>query len=106
VDYNVILSLKAVEDLEIIVRYISLTDPSAARKVGQSLLEKTKELGQLPFKGQMVPEFNDVAIRQLILKPYRIVYRVEEEKSSSALPVFGIHLGRSSNYKSLINLPY
>lgn len=26
----------------------------------------------------MVPEFNDVNIRQLILRPYRIIYRVEE----------------------------
>jgi plasmid stabilization system protein ParE len=50
-DYNVILSLKAVGDLEAIVRYIGLNNPEAARKVGQNLLNKTKELGQFPFKG-------------------------------------------------------
>jgi hypothetical protein len=26
----------------------------------------------------VVPEFNDVNVRQLILRPYRIIYRVEE----------------------------
>ncbi|MBW4505047.1 MAG: type II toxin-antitoxin system RelE/ParE family toxin [Scytonematopsis contorta HA4267-MV1] len=79
-DYNVILSPKAVGDLEAIVRYIALNNPEAASSVGQNLLNKTKELGRFPFFGQMVPEFNDPSIRQVILKPYRIVYRVEEDK--------------------------
>jgi toxin ParE1/3/4 len=79
-DYTVILSPKAVGDLEAIVRYIALDNPKAARKVGQNLLTKTKELSQFPLKGQKVPEFNNFDIRQVILKPYRIVYRVEEGK--------------------------
>jgi toxin ParE1/3/4 len=68
-DYTVILSPKAVGDLEKIVRYIALNNPEAARKVGQNLLEKTKELSQFPFKGQKVLEFNDADIRQIVLKP-------------------------------------
>jgi toxin ParE1/3/4 len=87
-DYTIILSPKAVGDLEAIVRYISLTSPSAARKVGQSLLDKTKELSQFPLKGQKVPEFNSPNIRQLILKPYRIVYRVEEDKKLISIARF------------------
>jgi toxin ParE1/3/4 len=87
-DYTVILSPKAVGDLEAIVRYISLSNPSAARKVGQNLLEKTKELSQFPFKGQKVPEFDSPNIRQLILKPYRIVYRVEEDKKRISVARF------------------
>lgn len=77
-DYTVILSPRAVGDLEAIIRYIALDNPRAARKVGQNLLNKTKELSQFPFKGQKVPEFDSSDIRQVILKPYRIVYRVEE----------------------------
>ena len=79
-DYTVILSPKAVRDLEAIIRYIARDNPHAASKVGRNLLNRTKELGQFPFKGQKVPEFNDSDIRQVILKPYRIVYRVEEDK--------------------------
>ncbi len=78
-DYEIIFSPKAVGDLEKIVRYIALNNPEAARKVGQNLLDKTKELSQFPFKGQKVLEFDDADIRQIILKPYRIVYRVEED---------------------------
>lgn len=87
-DYTVILSPKSVGDLETIVQYIALNNPTAARKVGQSLLDKTKELSQFPFKGQIVPEFNSSNIRQVILKPYRIVYRVEEDKKRISVARF------------------
>lgn len=87
-DYTVILSPKAVGDLEAIVRYIALHNPKAARKVGQNLLNKTKELSQFPFRGQMVPEFDSPDIRQVVLKPYRIVYRVEEDKKRISVARF------------------
>lgn len=87
-DYTVVLSPKAVGDLEAIVRYIALTNPGAARKVGQRLLEKTKELSQFPLKGQTVSEFGSPSIRQLILKPYRIVYRVEADKKRISIARF------------------
>jgi addiction module RelE/StbE family toxin len=87
-DYTIILSPKAVRDLEAIVRYIALNNPEAARKVGQNLLDKTKELSQFPFKGQKVPEFNSPEIRQVILKPYRIVYRVQEDKKRVSIARF------------------
>jgi toxin ParE1/3/4 len=41
-DYKIILSPKAVGDLEAIVRYIALNNPEAASSVGQNLLNKTK----------------------------------------------------------------
>ncbi|MBD2491081.1 type II toxin-antitoxin system RelE/ParE family toxin [Aulosira sp. FACHB-615] len=87
-DYQVVLSPKAIGDLEAIVRYIALSNPEAARKLGQQLLEKTKELSQFPLRGQKVPEFNDSHIRQLILKPYRIIYRVEEDKQRISIARF------------------
>lgn len=87
-DYTIILSPKAVGDLETIVRYIALNNPKAARKVGQNLLNKTKELSKFPFKGQKVLEFNSPDIRQVILKPYRIVYRVEEHKGRISVARF------------------
>jgi toxin ParE1/3/4 len=42
------------------------------------LIERTKVLGAFPFSGSVVPEFADPSIRELILKPYRIVYRVDD----------------------------
>jgi toxin ParE1/3/4 len=87
-DYQVILSPKAVGDLEVIVRYIALTNPEAARTLGQKLIQKTRELNQFPFKGQKVPEFDEPNIRRLVLKPYRIIYRVEEDKKQISIARF------------------
>lgn len=87
-NYTIILSPKAVGDLETIVRYISLTNPNAARSIGQGLLNKTKELSRFPWKGQKVPEFDNPHLRQLVLKPYRIVYRVEEDKKRVSIARF------------------
>jgi toxin ParE1/3/4 len=87
-DYQVVFSPKAVGDLEAILRYIALSNPEAARKLGQQLLEKSKELSQFPFIGQKVSEFDDPNIRQLILKPYRVVYRVEDEKKRISIARF------------------
>ncbi len=87
-DYTIILSPKAVRDLEAIVRYISLTNPSAGKRVGEILIEKTKELREFPFKGQKVNEFDNPHIRQLMLRPYRIVYRVEEDKKRISIVRF------------------
>jgi plasmid stabilization system protein ParE len=56
--------------------------------LGQRLLDKTKELSLFPFQGQKVLEFDDPNIRQLILRPYRIVYRVEEDKKQISIARF------------------
>ncbi|MHC5776469.1 type II toxin-antitoxin system RelE/ParE family toxin [Nostoc sp.] len=87
-DYQVILSPRAVEDLETIIWYIAQDNPEAARKIGQGLLEKTKELSQFPFKGQKVSELDEANIRQLILKPYRIIYRIEQDKKQVSIARF------------------
>ncbi|MBH8575798.1 type II toxin-antitoxin system RelE/ParE family toxin [Nostocaceae cyanobacterium CENA369] len=87
-DYQVVLSSKAVGDLEAIVRYIAASNPEAARKLGQQLLQKVSQLREFPFQGQKVPEFDDPNIRQLILKPYRIIYRVEEDSEQISIARF------------------
>jgi plasmid stabilization system protein ParE len=79
-DYQVILSPRAIQDLQEIVRYISFDNPTAAERLGLQLIEKTRVLGQFPELGRIVPEFGDPLIRELIFKPYRIVYRVNHER--------------------------
>jgi addiction module RelE/StbE family toxin len=75
-DYQIITSPRAILDLAEIVRYIAQDNSVAAAKLGYALIEKTKILAEWPEMGRMVPEFNLPAIRELILPPYRIVYRV------------------------------
>ena len=78
--YEVILSPRAIEDLRDIVFYISPDRPDAARRLALALVEKTKVLESFPNAGRKVPELGDPQIRELVLHPYRIVYRVDEER--------------------------
>jgi toxin ParE1/3/4 len=77
-DYKVVLASRAIADLRDIVLYIAPDRPDAAQRLGMALIERTKVLGRFPLSGRIVPEFGDPMIRELILKPYRIVYRIDE----------------------------
>ncbi len=78
-DYKVVLSPRAIDDLRDIVLYVAPDRPEAARRLGLALIEKTKVLGAFPRSGRVVAEFGDPLIRELILKPYRIVYRIDDK---------------------------
>jgi len=79
-DYQVILSPRAIRDLQEIVRYISFDNPTVAAGFGAQLIEKTRVLAKFPELGRAVPEFANPAIRELIFKSYRIVYRVNHDR--------------------------
>jgi plasmid stabilization system protein ParE len=79
-DCKVILSPRAIQDLSEIVRYISFDNPNTAQEFGYSLIDAALSLSKLPERGRFVPEFDDGTTRELILSPYRIVYRVDPEQ--------------------------
>jgi toxin ParE1/3/4 len=78
VDYKVIIAPRAISDLRDIVLYISPERPEAAMRLGYALVEKTKILAAFPRSGGIVREFSDPNIRQLVLPPYRIIYRIDD----------------------------
>lgn len=75
-DYQIRLSLLARRDLQDIVRYISIDSPSRAREFSAFLVSKTKMLAHQPLAGRVVPEFADDEIREIVVRSYRVVYRV------------------------------
>lgn len=81
-DYRVILSASARTDLRDIVRYISLDNPDAAVRFGQFLISRTRLLMKSPELGRMVPELQDELIREIIVRSYRVVYRVNHAQRS------------------------
>jgi len=66
-------------DLKEIVQYIAAEDAAAAKRIGYSLIDGSKALSRFPRKGRVVPEFGIDSLREIHLKPYRIVYRVFDE---------------------------
>lgn len=79
-DFKIILSPRALQDLQEIVRYISFDNPERAQSFGRELIDKTKRLAAFPEMGRVVPELGEPNTRELVHTPYRIVYRVHHEK--------------------------
>jgi toxin ParE1/3/4 len=80
--FKVFLSDQALSDLERIVAYIAFDNPAAAQKVGDQLLDAALSLEALPERGRMVPEFRRPEIREIVVRSYRIIYRVNKTNAS------------------------
>jgi plasmid stabilization system protein ParE len=68
------------DDLRDIVRFIARGNPERAESFGYQLMARTDKLQHHPEIGRIVPEYRDPMIREIILKPYRIVYRVDHTR--------------------------
>jgi plasmid stabilization system protein ParE len=86
--YQVILAPRAVRDLEAIVRYIALDNPSAALRFGQALVEKAESVGAFPEAGRVVPEIGNPDIREVRCGSYRIVYHVNHSRRAVEIARF------------------
>lgn len=81
-DYRVTLSRSAQADIKDIVRYISIDNPNQGVRFGRFLIHHARGLAQFPERGRVVPEFDDDSIRELIVRSYRIVYRLNHDQRS------------------------
>lgn len=77
---KVIVSETARRDLSDILEYISLDSPRLAKKMIQKLLKDLKKLPSHPRSGRVIPEIGDSCLREIIVTPYRLMYRLEEGK--------------------------
>ncbi len=78
--FKIIWSELARDDLQAVVLFIAQDNPSAAESFGYRLMSKVDLLAQFPQFGRIVPEENDETIREIIFRPYRIIYKVLAEK--------------------------
>lgn len=72
---EVVWTLRARQDLRSLFRYIARDNPTAAHSFRRKILDKVEQLHSFPESGRVVPERQDPNIRELIVPPYRIVYR-------------------------------
>jgi plasmid stabilization system protein ParE len=76
-DLEVKWSPEATEDLEAIAEYIARGSEFYARAVVTEALSVSRNIGEFPWIGRIVPEIGDEHIRERLLYSYRLVYRVE-----------------------------
>jgi toxin ParE1/3/4 len=78
--FKIVFTKPAITDLQSLVGFISRDNPQAGEQFGYAIIEKTDKLVDFPFLGRVVPEFRIDILREIIHRPYRIVYRVHEER--------------------------
>ena len=76
--FKVIWTETAADDLQAIVRYIAADDPEAARRLAERILARIDAAAALPFSCRSVPERENPSVREALLRPYRIIYTVDE----------------------------
>lgn len=76
---QIIWTEPALQDLDKIADYISLDNPTAAKKLVRRCFQQVENLNQHPKLGKAVPELEESVYRQLVLSPCRIFYRIDNE---------------------------
>ena len=68
----------SVEHLVAIYEHIAQDAPLYAQRVVDRLTRRSEQIAKFPGSGRMVPEYDAPEIREVIERPYRIIYRVIE----------------------------
>ena len=85
-------SEEALEDIESIATYIEKDSPFYATSVVSKFFEKAETLQDFSKSGRIVPEINDVTIREIFMYSYRLIYKLKEEKILLVAVVHGKRL--------------
>ena len=80
--FQIIWSQTAVEDLKEIVQYIARDDAEAGARIAYHILRRIEAASQFPFSNRAVPEKAEESIREAILRPYRIIYYVDDKHNA------------------------
>jgi addiction module RelE/StbE family toxin len=76
-DYKIIWSPDALEDIEAIGKFIARDSEFYAESTIQKIFEAPQSLIHHPKIGRVVPEVGNESIRELFIFQYRIVYEIK-----------------------------
>jgi len=80
VDFKLIWTESAIEDLGAIVRFISGRDgPDVGRQIGFGIYDRAQILSRYPEAGSILPEKHDPRWRRLIFKSWKLAYRLDPD---------------------------
>lgn len=91
-DYDIIWSPAALEDVESLAEYLARDSEFYARSVVNKVLHTARRLREFPASGRIVPELEDANIRERFVYSYRLIYRVESNKITIVAIVHGKRL--------------
>jgi len=81
VDFKIVWTLRSRQDLREIATFIARDNPAAAIKLGDLIFARVDSLENFPELGRVVPERNQASIREIVVKNYRVVYRLRHSEN-------------------------
>jgi len=80
--FKVILTPQSLDDLRAIVSFIAKENPGRAKSFGNELVDRALTLAELPERGRFVPEIGNSSVREIVHRPYRIIYEIFHDKNA------------------------
>ena len=77
---NVVWTNSAKRRLRLIHDYIAQHAPDAANNVVRRVLRRSRQIAEFPQSGRQVPELDHPDIREVLERPYRIIYLVRVDQ--------------------------
>ncbi len=77
--YEIRWSPEALEDLENIADYIARDSKYYTAVIVEKMLAAVESLGEMPFRGRMVPEVGSTDVRELLVHAYRLIYKIDDD---------------------------
>ena len=85
-------TLAALGHLLAIYEYIAEDSSLYAQRMVDRLTRRSEQIAAFPISGRMVPEFEAEDIREMIEKPYRIIYRIKPDQIDVLAVIHGAQL--------------
>jgi addiction module RelE/StbE family toxin len=82
----------AIEHLVNIYEYIALNSPTYANRMVDRITHRSEQIADQPLSGRKVPEYQTEDIRELIEKPYRIIFRIKANQIDVLAVIHGARL--------------
>ena len=66
--------------------------PVYAKRVVDRITRRSEQIAEFPLSGRKVPEYKTEDIREIIEKPYRIIYRIKSDQIDILAVIHGAKL--------------
>jgi len=63
-----------------------------ARQTVDRITRRSEQIAAQPLSGRKVPELDDDNVRELIERPYRIIYRMKKERIDVLAVIYGARI--------------
>jgi len=88
---QILWSGPALHDLKQIRVWVARDSPDAARRLASKIRKGVENLADFPEAGRVVPEIGIKAYREIIVRPYRVIYQVRDNDAVVILRVWHSH---------------